>query len=307
MIATLLLFALADSVVACSPSRLTASPRDTVELRAFVDPADSVVEYRWSATRGRVAGDGARARWSLRGAGLGVHAANVEAVSARGIIGRCSAQVRLVPPSGSMGGALRARAYLAPGAAEDAGYAMYSYLLLGARPDQRSLPRYRSAIAAYLRFAEDIAGFQEAMRNDRARFNVNYLPVTRRFDEPHADSVLKYYDYATAQMLLQKLPGMHTGGPYLVSVQRHPLSARTSLSGEYVLQDLTTVPDTVIAPWVEHFVTLSSQERFGEGLAMRRFLLNLRTAIGVAAVGLPDVVKSFADWKKMWGTLVEVK
>ena len=136
---------------------------------------------------------------------------------------------------------------------------------------------------------------------------MSYVPVTRAVRQPHPDSVLKYYDYAMAQGLLRKLPGQNTSGPYLVSVPRTPFSRLDSLPPRSIVQDLSTVPGPVVAPWVRHFLSLATQQRFDDAASMQGFLLSLRTAIGVAALGLSDVTDSLVKWKTTWGKLVTVK
>jgi hypothetical protein len=295
----------ADSTLVCVASRPSASPLDTVEVRALADSGTAARRYRWTTTGGEIAGRDSVARWTFERAGLGAHTATAEtdAVPAA----RCSVRVVVVPPRGHMGGTLRARAYLAPRQAEETGYAVYSYLLLGARPDSASVGRSRLAIAEFVRLSEDIDAFHAAQQQQRATFNMSYMPVTRTVQQPHPDTVLKYYDYATAQSLLRKLPGRIADGPYLVSVPRTPLSRLDSLPPRSIVQDLSTVPDAVVAPWVRHFLNLATQQRFDDGASMHGFVLSLRTAIGVAALGLSDVTTSLVKWKETWGKLVTVR
>jgi hypothetical protein len=296
----------ADSSLVCVASRPTASPLDTIDVRVLADSGVGTRRYRWTATGGAIVGRDSAARWTLERAGLGVYTATAEAVGAARPA-RCSVRIAVVPPGGHMGGTLRARAYLAPDQREDSGYAVYSYLLFGAPPDSASQGRYRAAIAEFVRLSQDIDAFHAAQQKDRGVFNMSYVPVTRAVRQPHPDSVLKYYDYATAQGLLRKLPGQTAGGPYLVSVPRTPLSRLDSLPSRSIVQDLTTVPAPVVAPWVRHFLSLATQERFDGGASMQGFVLSLRTAIGVAALGLSDVTDSMVKWKTTWGKLVSVK
>jgi len=295
-----------DSSLVCVASRPSASPLDTVELRVLADTAAPARRHRWSVTGGQIVAGDSAARWVLQSAGLGVYTATVELAGAAPAA-RCSVRIVVVPPRGHMGGALRARAYLASDQREETGYAVYSYLLLGARPDSASAGRFRRAITEFVRLSEDIDAFHAAQRQERGTFNMNYLPVTRAIREPHPDSVLKYYDYATAQVLLRKLPERTASGPYLVSVPRTPLSRLDSLPARSIVQDLSTVPDAVVAPWVRRFLDLATQERFDGGGSMQRFVLSLRTGIGVAALGLSEVTDSLVKWRDTWGKLVTVK
>lgn len=296
----------ADSTLVCVASRPSASPLDTVEVRVLADSGSAARRYRWTATGGLVVAGDSAARWILERAGLGMYTATAEMVGAAPAA-RCSVRIVVVPPRGHMGGTLRARAYLAPNQSEERGYAVYSYLLLGARPDSASQGRFRRAITEFVRLSEDIDAFHAAQRQERGTFNMNYLPVTRAVQQPHPDSVLKYYDYATAQVLLRKLPGRIASGPYLVSVPRTPLSRLDSLPARSIVQDLSTVPDAVVAPWVRRFLDLATQERFDGGGSMQRFILSLRTGIGVAALGLSEVTDSLVKWRETWGKLVTVK
>jgi hypothetical protein len=296
----------ADSALVCVASRPSASPLDTVELRVLADSGTTQRRYRWTATGGEIVAGDSAARWNLERAGLGVYTASAE-VQGAVPAARCSVRIVVVPPRGHMGGTLRARAYLAPGQPEERGYAVYSYLLFGARPDSVSQGRFRRAITEVVRLSEDIDAFHLAQRQERGTFNMSYVPMTRAVRQPHPDTVLKYYDYATAQGLLRKLPGRSASGPYLVSVPRTPLSRLDSLPSRSIVQDLSTVPDVVVAPWVRHFLNLATQERFDGDASMQRFVLSLRTGIGVAALGLSDVTSSLVKWKETWGKLVTVQ
>ena len=296
----------ADSALVCVASRPSASPLDTVHLRVLADSGTGARRYRWTATGGEIVAGDSAARWILERAGLGLYTATAT-VEGAAPAARCSVRIVVVPPRGHMGGTLRARAYLAPGQAEERGYAVYSYLLLGARPDSASRGRFLRAIEEFVRLSEDIDAFHLAQRQERGTFNMSYVPMTRAVRQPHPDSVLKYYDYAAAQSLLRKLPGRTGAGPYLVSVPRTPLSRLDSLPSRSIVQDLGTAPDAVVAPWVRHFLDLATQERFEGDASMQRFVLSLRTAIGVAALGLSEVTGSLVKWKETWGKLVTVQ
>ena len=296
----------ADSTPVCVASRPTATPLDTVELRVFTDSGAGGRRYRWTASGGEIVTRGPATRWVLERAGLGVYTATARAEGSAQSAG-CSVRIVVVPPKGHMGGTLRARAYLPPDSAEESGYAVYSYLLLGSHPDSASRGRYRAAITEFVRLSEDIDAFHAAQRQERRAFNMNYLPTTRAVSQPHPDSILKYYDFARAQLLLRKLPGETMRGLYLVSVPRTPLSKLDSLPQQSLVQDLSTVPDDVVAPWVRRFLDLATQQRFDDGASMQKFVLSLRTAIGVAALGLSDVTDSLVKWKELWGKMVSVK
>jgi hypothetical protein len=283
-----------DTIMVCVPSIPATSPLDTVTVSVY--PYDSTARYAWTPTGGRLVGAGASRGWVLRDAGLGVYQTVIIMTGRDGQERRCTVQVKVVPPSGTMGG-LPARSFLQSNASERAGYGLYSYLLLGAKPDGAAQGRYRSAVAEFVRLLPAI-GQYSADINPLA-VNINYLPVSRIPTSDSADRVLEQYDYARAQVLLRVLPGPHFGGPYLVSV-RTPLSSQTTAPKAYIAQDLSTVPDTLVGVWVREFLSQATQERLDSGFSLRGLALRLRTLIGVVALGLPDVVHSMAEWKTMW-------
>jgi hypothetical protein len=279
----------------CVPSTPALSPLDTVTLR--VAPYDSSASYVWTTSAGRLLDSSATPAWILPDAGLGVHEASVIATSTGGARRRCTLSVRLVPPGGTMGGGLPARSFLARETPESQGYGLYSYLLLGSTPSPAVLPRYRRAIEEYVRLLPAIAAYGEV--KNPGEFNINYLPVDAAPAADNADSVLAHYDYARAQVLLRSLPGSHLVGPYLVS-SRRPLTAGVPTSGDFIVQDLSVVPETLIGLWVSGFLDQATQERMGPSHSLHDFALRLRTLIGVLALGLPDVEKSMEDWKAKW-------
>jgi hypothetical protein len=302
---TLALVVAADSMPVCVVSRPAASPLDTVELSVLEMPPAS--RWRWTVTGGDVVAGDSVSRWALERAGIGVQMAS--ATREGDAAASCSVRVAVVPPGGHMGSSLfRARMFLTPTTREEAGYAVYSYLLLGARPDSADRARVRTAVAEYVRHSEDFEAFHAAQRRDRGAFDMSYLPVALAPARVDPDTILAHYDYAAAQGLLRKLPGDVRGvGPYLVSVAATPLSRADSLPKRSIVQDLSTVPTPVVGPWVRRFVDVTSQQRFDDGMSLRGFVLRLRTAIGVAALGLSDVTDSLAKWNETWAKLVTVK
>lgn len=283
-----------DTIMVCVPSKPATSPLDTVTVSVY--PYDSTARYAWTTTGGRLVGTGASRSWLLRDAGLGVYRTVITTTGRDGHERRCTVQVKVVPPSGTMSG-LPARSFLQSNASERAGYGLYSYLLFGAKPDEALQKRYRSAVAEYLRLLPSIG--QYAADINPLAVNINYLPVSRIPTSDSADTVLAHYDYARAQVLLAALPGGHLRGPYLVSV-RTPLSSQTTAPKAYVAQDLSTVPDTLVGVWVREFLSQATQERLDSGFSARGLALRLRTLIGVVALGLPDIVHSMGEWKTMW-------
>jgi hypothetical protein len=289
-----------DTIVACAPSRPAATPDDTVTLRVFRDPAlDKSLSVTWKVSAGRVLGSGPTVRWLLSEAPVGRLTAQASVLRGKRVVGGCSLEIALTPPANDLGGLLPVGVFLVTGASEEPGYGAYTYLLLGAPPqDSARKARYRAAIARYLQVAQDIATYDA--RLPKARLNVNYLPVDAPLkwsrDPALADSVLAHYQYAMAQTLLASFDGTHLGGPYLVTVAA-PLFTTAPVKGRAIFHDLATVPVPALVPaWVDAFLTQSTQLRWDDPSAWERFPLQLRTAIGAVALGIPQVKAAMKDW-----------
>jgi hypothetical protein len=124
---------------------------------------------------------------------------------------------------------------------------------------------------------------------------------------PDVDWVVANYDYARAEVLLSKLPGgLLTDGPYVISVLR-PLSSVGPDSFRFLYQDLSTVPTTLIIPWLKEFMVQASQDRFWEEPKMSEFVLSLRDGIERIALALPDVKEAASEWKSLLSTVISVK
>ncbi|MEE9543857.1 MAG: hypothetical protein V3V95_08760, partial [Thermodesulfobacteriota bacterium] len=110
-----------------------------------------------------------------------------------------------------------------------------------------------------------------------------------------AEWVLRHYDYARARLLLASLPGNHREGPYIVSF-RKPYGWKGLVEPPYLYQDQSWVPPKLVSEWMNAFLNQAAQERFWEENVGERLVRNLRTIIGVAAVGLPEVKNSLSEW-----------
>jgi hypothetical protein len=186
------------------------------------------------------------------------------------------------------------RSVLAPGAVEAPGYGLYSYILFGNPPDEMSRDRYMKTIEAYLSLIPDLTALEKYAKP--SELNATYVPID--VEPPmsvSAEWVLHHYDYARAVILLRALPGSRADGPYIVSSLK-PLTGSESLTGDYLLQDLSSVPSDLVADWVKLFINQASQQRFWETRSGSLLALRLRTAVGVLAIGLPDVQKSLTGW-----------
>lgn len=274
--------------VACAPERPTVVPRETIRLTAW--SSDPALRPEWSATGGRIVGRGTDVSWDFSDVAPGAYTATAKA--AGGSV-QCSVRVIVMDPGDSRGVPRLSGRSLLEGN-ETAGYGLYTYLLFANGPDDASRERYKKAMEAYVSLMPDILALEKYAK--RAELAITYAPV----DAPapkfvSADWILEHYDYARALVLLRAIPNAHRDGPYLVSTLT-PLTGKESVSGAYLFQDLSTVPPSLASAWVKLFLNQASQERFWEPKTAALLGLQLRTAIGVMAMGLPDVQKSVHDW-----------
>jgi hypothetical protein len=243
--------------------------------------------------------------WGFTGVRPGTYKAKVRVSDQEKRSSDCTLGVIVSFPSLELkgGGYQTGRSFLLPDQMEAEGYGLYSYVLLGSEPDDTTRERYLKAIIEYLKFPE-IARFEKY--RERRELNITYLPLTTEPEKellgqlkeknftPVAEWVLKNYDYARAQVLLGTRPGGHHAGPYIISFLK-PLG-KNPLSRPYLEQDQSAVPPHLVQMWMKYFLDQAAQERFWEEKTGKLLVLKLRTTIGVAALGLPEVKKSLEDW-----------
>lgn len=306
---------LAPTSIACSPDRPIVFPRETISLKAWTNSCLSQnLQYTWSSTAGQVDSQGFEARWDFTGVRPGTYRARVHVSDQKNRIAECSVQVivrsRLIHKRG--GKRETGRSFLLPEQAEAEGYGLYSYLLLGSRPSDAARERYLKAIIEYLRFPDVIELEQNIQRyhrisrkEARRKLNITYLPVKiipgreilKQLAGDHytevAEWVLAHYDYERARVLLSDLPGDHQKGPYLLSFLKS--QSGTFLSPPYLYQDQSWVPPHLVNLWMKEFLNQAAQEHFWEERTGKQLVLNLRTTVGILAIGLPEVQKALND------------
>jgi hypothetical protein len=145
--------------------------------------------------------------------------------------------------------------------------------------------------------------------------NATYLPVQDRravqavlSSDPQApEIVLRYYNYALATILLNKLPqGPHVEGPYLVSCHE-PLSSVPRLPASCGWMDMSMVPPPGVDGWVRIFLKETAPRNYWEPLMVMRVwgamlnALHLRgdgtTAVLEVHEGIPQIFKLGGDSK----------
>ena len=281
----------ADLPIACGPERPAVVPREVIHVTVWT--SGKAPRYQWSVNSGRVIGQGADVTWDFAGVVPGTYTATVKAGSPGDAPETCSIHVIVMDPGESRGVPRLSGRSLLEGR-ETAGYGLYSYLLFANGPDDTSRERYKRAIEAYASLMPDVLELEKYLKP--GELAITYAPV----DAPpprsvSADWILEHYDYAHAQVLLRTIPNAHRDGPYLLSALA-PLTGKSSVPGAFLFQDLSTVPPNLVSAWIKLFLNQASQERFWEPKTAALLGLRLRTAIGVMAVGLPDVQKSLHTW-----------
>lgn len=183
---------------------------------------------------------------------------------------------------------------------------LYSYLLFYGPPTPDSEERYLAALDAY---AEEIPDVREFLAHaPKSELNITYLPPAPWGLEGAETSTrlpriwLEQYDFARAKLLLRVVPPGQRDGPYIISYDK-PLSRieRELGRNELLFQDLSWVPPNLIRVWVRAFLRQAGQPgAFNREDPWQQFILKLRSGIEVAATGLPEVEKAWADGKEPW-------
>jgi hypothetical protein len=175
-----------------------------------------------------------------------------------------------------------------------------------------------------LRFVPDIEDLESSELPIRS-LNVAYIPLVdateqskidvalfrAKGDSPKTEDlaqwVLLNYNYARARALLNAVPGgPHSSGPYFVSTIK-PLSGIPSISENYLYQDLSSVPPSIIEPWVREFITQAGQERFWESRNVAQFALTLRKSLAEFVLASSEARRAWPKAKKELEKLISYK
>jgi hypothetical protein len=182
------------------------------------------------------------------------------------------------------------RALLVRGQPQQPGFGLYSYMLLGAPPDDEAQARFLAFINSYLQLIPDVKGLEGSLKP--AALNITYMPVdTAPPDNFDAAWVLQHYDYGQARALLAGIPGTSGRGPFIISALK-PLDGSEGMPRPNLFEDLSGKPASVVQFWVNQFLIQTTQQQFWQASTLKKVALNLRTAIAYAAEGFPMVQKA---------------
>lgn len=269
-------------------------------------PVTTPMDFEWEVDAGRIEVQAAATRWDL--SAVKVPPQTVRKVHAKGMatqaVGselRCVVEILIgnkdatTPDRGTFRGEslLSARRYLLPGDAEAPGYGLYSYLLFSAPPkDDDETARYLKTIEAYLLVLQDVDDFLRKHVRRRS-LNATYIPLKELPAQGHSNSdwaanVLAAYDYAAAQILLNRLQQDPYQGPYLLSVLK-PLSEPGESA--HLWEDLTGVAPKQAWERIRFFTYLAAQQRSWTEDTLERLKLKVRNLIAVGGEVAPDVMK----------------
>jgi hypothetical protein len=263
------------------------------------------LSYAWKASGGSMRpANEATAHWDSTGLLPASYTLSVTVTAPDGSTGSCS--VVVIVASGSRAGLgtnaatlrkLRS-ALLLPGKKEGDKFGLYSYLLLGSKPNSANRERYAAFLKAFTDTVVPYDRLSEQLPS--AQINITYMPVRDDLSASQQsaanfkieDWLLDHYDYARAKRLLESIPGTSGDGPFIVSAN-HPVPESGAAPDKYLLENLNTVPVSIVKFWVDQFRIQTSQERWDQA-GLRGVALRVRTAIEIASIAYPEIRTSIA-------------
>jgi hypothetical protein len=284
--------------VVCSLDAPIAEPRQDVSANVLTDVKQgTALGYQWKSSSGslRPASDGT-AEWNPNGAPQGSYTLSVTVTAPDGSTGSCSLVVVVVAATRGGGGETARRirsALLLPGKKEEENFGLYSYLLLGSRPNDSNRDRYLAFLKA---FTDTVVAWDKLHEQlSPPQINITYIPVrddlapatAAAADFKIADWLLDHYDYTRAKKLLESIPGATTDGPYIIS-SNHPVPESGPRPERYLSEDLTGVPVPIVKFWVNQFRIQTAQERWDRA-TLSGVALRMRTGLEIASIAYPEI------------------
>jgi hypothetical protein len=287
-----------DFDIVCSASVSVATPGEALTVRAFVpDDLANSVSYVWSVTAGTISGSGPTINWKVANATSRNSETVFVAVRAEsGRRGVCAFQLMMLnredvrAPETGIG-------LLKSGEKEAAGFGLYSYLLLAAKPRDNDRARYLQVLESALLLVPQLSALRHYFPQPQ-HLNSLYIPVvsapptnySKLQSRKKAEWLLDSYDYARARAILARVPGSTRNGPYLVSFSN--LDSATPA----IVQDLSLATTELADIWVREFITIAGQEHSWTVQTVRNVALRVRTVLAIAGKDLPNAKSAAKDW-----------
>jgi len=274
----------------CSIDTPLAEPGQSVRLRTWLaKPPNTKPKVEWIVTSGTINVSESGTMWKVTAPGVWEAKGALSDSKGAGCVLRLYVDRR-------RGGREPGHGFLQAEQRERPGYGLYSYVLLGAEPDDTTRERYLKTVESHLRLSPALERLEPLIESKDT--NAIYMFVSSASEgEVTPEWVLKNYDYPRARSILRKLPGLHLHGPYLIS-SASPIDPKTGPVRPYLSQDLSFAPPSLAGAWYEEFLNQTAQDHYWETNKGQQFVLKLRSSIAVLALGLPDVQKGVESWMK---------
>lgn len=192
------------------------------------------------------------------------------------------------------------RSFLVGNTVEEAGFGLYSYILLGAEPasDEEKM-RDLAVINAFVQGLSDTASLQGAGL-PKNELNVTYFLLTADppASPPMAQWVLDHYNFPRAKAILAATDRSLLTGPYVISALV-PMSGIAAAPDHLLVQNMSHVTSDVAASWVQEFEKRAARKNFWAPDTRDQAILDLRTFVSNAAVGTAIVGEGAGDFKSL--------
>jgi hypothetical protein len=284
----------------CILDKPVALSGETIQVRVQSLQLEADTRYEWKTSAGQLRGTGREVLWNVAQVIPGPQTITARISTSGQPVRECSARLLIVEAAGTRG-QLKGSALSKnqpEGGPKHIRYGAYTYLLLPhPPPDGRTKERYVAALSAWRDLIYVMQSLQLYYRPQL--LNITYVPTTAEPpDDAAAAWFLDHYDYGRAKLILDKFPEQTDRGPFLIS-STHPLTSRPRTPGQSLVQDLSLVPATMVAYWVDNFKKQAAQEQFWLTPVRVPFVLRLRTLLETAGQVIGPVAAGFADFQKL--------
>ena len=310
-------------VMACTADDLIIGEEQTVDIHAWVTPEDLVGrQMRWSEpTAGAITQNRMHTLWDLSAAESGAYGVTAVLYEGDTVVNSCTVSVIVEIGFESRGPNLTTgRNFLVSGSDDrpndEAGYGLYSYLVIPRVPSDSESSRYINVISNFLRKGPDVLEL-ENYAVPRSELNIAYVPVRRMPDSEFSEHiaqgdylsasawVLSNYDYARASIIVGNTSNQSSAGPLIVSYSQPLTAARSIDSRQLIVQDYSTVPENIVPSMIQRFFDRAGQTSWSNS-KVEDFAYELVTIFSVLAEGVIGGRAAVNGWIS-WGASVPIE